>query len=353
VIAPPDTKFAGAVPERNGGMQAVRLALPFAVIACRSPAAVDKVELGRRLFTDTALSQPPGQACADCHDARIAFADPEGDRTSSGANRDRFGPRNALSVMYTASIPALRRDADGAVGGLFWDGHANSLEDQAAFPLLNPLEMNNPSKASVVDVVRKRHAAAFRSAFGAQSLDDVDVAFRHVTEAIATFERTLSPFSSRYDRYIAGHEVLADDEARGLALFERHCARCHAPPLFTTYRYVNLGVPRFNDNPFYELPADLNPDGRAHVDRGLGETTHAASDDGLFRIPSLRNVALTSPYGHNGYYRRIDEMIEFHTRPSAAPELPATVDRDALVTFRPTPRDISDLVAFLKTLTDE
>jgi cytochrome c peroxidase len=108
-------------------------------------------------------------------------------------------------------------------------------------------------------------------------------------------------------------------------------------------------LPRFNDNPFYDLAST----GHAYVDRGLGATTHVADEDGRFRIPSLRNVARTSPYGHNGYYRRLDEMIEFHARPTAAPELSATVDRGRLTTFQPSARDITDLVAFLKTLTDE
>lgn len=115
---------------------------------------------------------------------------------------------------------------------------------------------------------------------------------------------------------------------------------------------MNLGVPRFDDNPFYALPAPLDPDGGAHVDRGLGETTHDSRDDGRFRTPTLRNVERTSPYAQNGYFRRLDEMIAFHARPTAPPEVPETVDRSLLASFHPSEQDIEDLVAFLRTLTD-
>ena len=325
---------------------AARWAIACTLVACSKPAPrVTKEELGRRLFEDTALSVPPGQSCADCHVASAAFADAEDDRTSAGAVRGRFGIRNTPSILYARFIPP-RHDDNGPIGGLFWDGRANSLEEQAALPLLNPLEMNNPSKAAVVATVRARHERAFVSVFGANAFADDDVAFTRVTEAIAAFERTpaFAPFSSKYDRYVAGREQLAAPEARGLALFEHHCTGCHAPPLFTTYRYVNLGLPRFNDNPFYLLPAPLNPDGTAYIDRGVG--------DGRFRIPSLRNVGRTTPYGHNGYYRRLDEMIAFHARTTAPPEMPESVDRSALAAFQPNERDIADLAAFLNTLTD-
>ncbi len=163
----------------------------------------------------------------------------------------------------------------------------------------------------------------------------------------------MSPFSSKYDRVVAGHDILDAAETRGRALFDAHCTSCHPAPLFTNHRYANLGVPRFNDNPFYELPPPLNPDGPGHIDRGLAQTTNDPRDEGKFRVPSLRNVARTTPYGHNGYFRRLDDMIAFHTKPSGTPEVPATVDRSGLAGFAPSERDIADLVAFLKTLTDD
>jgi cytochrome c peroxidase len=337
----------------------VFVACALALGACRGTGPVKPVtkeELGKRLFEDTTLSQPAGQACADCHVASAAFADPEDDRTSAGAMRDRFGARNAQSAMYAAFVPPLHKDASGKwVGGLFWDGRAHSLEDQAAMPLLNPLEMNNPDKSVVVAKVRKRYGEAFRGVFGKDALANDDVAFATIGEALAAFERTkaVSPFSSKYDRVVAGRDVLNESETRGKAVFDTHCTSCHAPPLFTNHAYVNLGMPRFNDNPYYELPAPLNPDGPEHIDHGLAATTHDDKDDGKFRVPSLRNVARTTPYGHNGYYRRLDEMISFHAKAAANPEVPATVDRSGLAGFKPSTRDIVDLVAFLSTLTDD
>ena len=146
-------------------------------------------ELGRALFLDPALSEPAGQACADCHAPETAFSDPEDERSSAGVHRDRFGFRNAQTAMYASFAQPLRRDAAGRyTGGLFWDGRANTLDDQAALPFLNPLEMNNPSKERVVEKVRRAaYARGFRDVYGAKALDDVDAAFANVTRALAAF----------------------------------------------------------------------------------------------------------------------------------------------------------------------
>ncbi|HTL86247.1 MAG TPA: cytochrome c peroxidase [Acidimicrobiia bacterium] len=329
------------------------------LVACsKKSAPLTKEQLGEKLFNDTNLSEPAGQACADCHVAHTAFADPEDDRTSAGAIKDRFGTRNAQPIRYAAYVPAPHRVDGAMVGGLFWDGRAASLEDQASGPMLNPLEMNNPSKAVVVEKVKKRYGDAFRKLYGKDALSDVDQGFAHVMEAIAAFERTaqFAPFSSKYDRVLAGKDQLDESEARGLALFNKSCTSCHTndgdKPLFTNFHYVNLGVPRFNDNPFYLLPPELNPDGAGFIDRGLGKVSGDPREDGMFRVPTLRNVARTTPYGHNGYYRRLDEMIAFHAQAVASPEIAQTVDRKPLAQFQPSTQDMQDLVAFLKTLTD-
>jgi cytochrome c peroxidase len=336
-------------------MRLVIFACGLAIGCGRDPRPITEEQLGRKLFDDPALSEPPGQACADCHAAEAAFADPEDDRTSMGAVRGRTGIRNAQPIMYALFVPPLHRRDDRMFGGLFWDGHANTLEAQAALPFTNPLEMNNASKADVVAKVRARYARAFREVYGPGALDDIDAGYERITKAIAAFERTyaFAPFSSKYDRHAAGAATLDEAERRGLALFETHCTSCHPPPLFSTFGYVNLGMPRFRDNPFYRLPPELNPDGNAFVDRGLAVATGDPRHEGMFRIPSLRNVGRTTPYGHNGYFRRLDEMIAFHARPSAPAEVPATVDRSLLAGFTPSKRDIADLVAFLLTLTDE
>ncbi len=335
-----------------------------------APKATTKDQLGALLFDDPRLSEPAGQACSDCHAAAMAFADPEDDRTSVGIVAGRFGVRNSQSAMYARFTPALHKDpATGRfVGGLFWDGRASTLEEQASLPLLNPLEMNNPDKATVVAKIRAHYGREMRAVFGDDAMTDVDHAFHHVLEALATHQRSaqFSPFSSKYDRFLAGTTQLDERETRGLAVFEDpargNCVSCHPSrpdadgrgPLFTNFAYENLGVPRFNDNPFYHLERTLNPLGEAHVDQGFGETARDPQYKGMFRVPTLRNVARTTPYGHNGYFRRLDEMVAFHSpdAPDAANAEVTPTTRDRLGTARLGPRDVADLVAFLGTLTD-
>jgi cytochrome c peroxidase len=355
------------------------LAVVVAVAGCSSsastPKPTSKAELGEQLFNDPKLSEPAGQACADCHDAKMTFIDPEFVRVSPGVLRDRVGTRNSQSAMYASFVPPLHKREDGKmVGGLFWDGRANTLEDQAAQPLINPLEMNNPSKEVVVAKIRKHYGPQFRHLFGKDALDNVDRAYRHVGEAMAAFQRTpqFAPFSSKYDRFLAGNAQLTDSETRGLAIFEDpakgNCASCHpsrpgpdgSPPLFTTFAYENIGLPKFADSPFYTLPKELNPEGEAFIDHGLAKTTGDPAHDGMFRIPTLRNVAKTSPYGHNGYIHRLDEMVELVTgscmREGACklpdPEVPATAKR-VRSGSKLERQEIMDVVAFMRTLTDE
>jgi cytochrome c peroxidase len=363
-------------------------ALAMAALGCSTSSPLTREQLGALVFADTSLSRPAGQACADCHTARVAFRDPESSRTTSmGAVAGRFGVRNAPTAMYASHVAPLHREGERWVGGLFWDGRAQTLEDQAAGPLLNPLEMNNPDRASVVAAVRAAgYAPAFRELFGPAALDDVDSAFGHVTEVIAAYERSsvFAPFSSRYDHYLAGQLALDDAEQRGLAIFEDpargNCASCHPsrpgpdgePPLFTDGSYANLGIPRYDNNKFYVQPAALNPDGDHHVDRGLAVTVGDPAQDGKFRVPTLRNITLTPPYGHNGYFENLPYLIDFlNTRdvgsrevgtcsratPGArcawpGAEVAATVDPH-IGHLGLDDRDIADLLAFLATLTDD
>jgi cytochrome c peroxidase len=361
----------------------------IAALGCSSTPPAGKEQLGALLFSDPELSHPSGQACADCHASKVAFRDPESSRsTSMGVVPTRFGMRNAPSAMYASLVPPLHQDDDGRwVGGLFWDGRARNLEAQAEGPLLNPLEMNNPDRATVVAAVRAAsYAPMFRQLFGPHALDDVDTAFGHICEALATFERSshLAPFSSRYDHYLAGEIELTASEIRGLAIFEDpargNCAGCHpsrpsadgAAPLFTDNGYANLGIPRYDNSKFYLQPPAYNPDGARYVDHGLMATVKDAAQDGKFRTPTLRNIADTPPYGHNGYFENLAYVIDFlNTRdvgsrevgtctraasrarcgwPGA--EVPTTVDR-RVGNLGLDERDIADLLAFLRTLSDE
>lgn len=332
------------------------LVLLVLVTGCGSAEQVRVAEskeiLGQKLFDDPRLSEPAGQACSDCHVATTAFADPEDERTSAGVIRDRFGIRNTPSAMYLKFVPALHEQQGRMVGGLFWDGRASTFTEQAGVPLLNPLEMNNPDKATVVAKVKAHYARDFKHHYGATVFDDTDTAFAAIGDAIGAFERTdvFSPFSSRYDRFLRGAATLTEAEQRGLSIFEDpargNCARCHpsrpgadgAPPLFTNFAYADLKIPAYRDNPFYVLPKTLNPQGDAYVDRGLFDATKNPAHTGMFRVPSLRNVARTTPYGHNGYFRRLDEMIEHIDTHDDSIEL--------------SKQDVFDVVAFLQTLTD-
>jgi cytochrome c peroxidase len=336
----------------------------------RNPAAA----LGELIFNDTRLSSPAGQACGTCHAAELAFTDPDTDvPTSQGVLPDRFGVRNSPMATYASFVPPLHVDPEEGlfVGGLFLDGRVDTLEEQAGKPFLNPLEMNNADPAEVVSKLRRApYRRLFQQVYGRAALEEVEPAYERMTRAIAAFERT-SPFrqfSSKYDAYLAGEARLTRQERWGLALFEDsakgNCAACHpsaleadgSPPQFTDFTYDNIGMPKNPDNPFYVLPADLNPEGPEFVDRGLGTTVGDAAEDGKFRVSSLRNVALTAPYGHNGFFPDLRSVVQFYNTRDVAPwpaaEVPETMNVDELGNLGLSEAEVDALVAFLETLTD-
>lgn len=350
-----------------------------------------KARLGRMLFTDKNLSEPRGQSCATCHSVEVAFSDPQKTRpTSNGARTHLFGKRNAPSAMYAAFSPAFHFDQAEQLflGGQFLDGRAATLEEQAKAPLLEPLEMGNSSRQQVVDKVRAaQYADLFRRVYGPGALDDADLAFEHIADAIAAYERTpaFGRFTSKFDAWQSGKARLSAQELRGFAAFvdERkgNCAACHpvaptadgTPALFTDFSYDNLGVPKSPTNDFYRMPAQFNPDGRTFVDKGLGATVNLAGEDGKFKVPSLRNVALTAPYMHNGYFTTLRGVVDFYNtrdiKPRCAqellgeaaahklrcwprPEEPNNVNVDELGRLGLNDQDVDDIVVFLHTLTD-
>lgn len=354
-------------------------------------AATPTERLGKLLFEDVNLSDPPGQACATCHGLGAGFADPDRSApTSKGVRAGLFGDRNTPSAAYMAFSPKFHFDEteEHYVGGQFWDGRAATLEEQAKGPFLNPLEMANSHAAQVVEKVRAApYAPLFAEVFGASALADPEQAYERIAEAIAAWERTpvFSPFSSKYDAWLAGRARLTAQERRGLALFERedkaNCAACHpiakGPDgrggLGTDFTYDNLGVPKNPANPFYRLAAAHNPAGEAHVDLGLGGVVGKAGEYGKFKVPTVRNVALTAPYMHNGYFETLRGVVDFYnTRdlkprcPDAftaeadalrlgcwpRPEMVANVNTDELGNLRLTSKEVDDIVAFMQTLTD-
>jgi cytochrome c peroxidase len=333
-----------------------------------------KEELGRRLFFDETLSTPPGQSCATCHDPGFAFTNPAQDLpVSRGAIPGRYGNRNDLTASYAAFVPPLHKDPKENVwvGGLFWDGRANTLAEQAMGPPLNPLEMANRDHSAILERLRALdYASRFADVFGPEALSDAERAYRFMAEAIEAFEKTkqFSPFSSKYDAYLRGGTELTAQELRGLVLFEAedkgNCSACHTskpgedgtPPLFTDFTYDNLGVPANPENPFYLLPEDLNPDGFNFVDLGLGVTVKDRAENGKFRVPTLRNVSVTEPYLHNGLFKTLFTVVAFYnTRdvgPWPAPEVKENVNREEMGNLKLSNQEVEDIVAFLHTLTD-
>ena len=333
-----------------------------------------KERLGKLLFFEESLSTPPGQACSTCHSPEIAFADPESDLpVSKGARPGLYGNRNDMTIAYAAFIPPLHFNKEEAiwVGGLFWDGRANSLAEQALAPPLNPLEMANPDTLTIAGKLRAlSYTVLFTEVYGPEALSNPGTAFTNMADAIEAYEKTseVSPFSSKYDHWLRGETELSMQELRGLKLFEAedkgNCAACHpsrpaedgSPPLFTDFTYDNLGTPPNPENPFYTLPLELNPDGFAFVDLGLGKTVNDPAQNGKFRVPTLRNVAVTHPYMHNGVFKTLFNVMAFYnTRDLAAwptPEVSANVNMEEMGDLGLTNQELEDLVIFLRTLTD-
>ena len=360
--------------------------------------------LGRKLFFDPSLSASERMSCASCHDPAHGFS-PANDLAVQLGGKDmaRPGLRAVPSLTYLQAAPPFNEHYydssdegddsidNGPTGGLTWDGRMDRGRDQAAFPLLSQFEMANADAAAVVTRARKAgYDADLVAIYGGDILKDETKTFAALTHALEAFEqsaRDFYPYSSKYDAYLAGRATLTEQEARGLKLFEAadkgNCASCHrsapdfngAPPQFTDFGFIALGVPRNR-----AIPA--NADAHWH-DLGLcgplrTDFSGRAGYCGLFRTPSLRNVALRKTFFHNGLVHSLREAVAFYVERDTQPEkwfprgpdglvrkfddLPARYltnvnveppfggrpgDRPAL-----SPKEIDDIVAFLKTLND-
>ena len=292
------------------------------------------VDLGSLLYHDSNLSNPIGQSCASCHDINNGFTDPNSANPSSvGADQQSFGIRNSPTTSYSAFIPPQRlvqtqRRTQRLIGGLFVDGRVQSLEEQAKMPFLNPNEMGNTSVQEVVaKISESTYASDFEFLFGEGILLNPEQAYNYIVDAIAAFERSdiLSPFSSKFDRVQAGTISFTAAEERGLNIFNTkgQCQVCHTMnrSMFTNFTYRNIGVP---SNP--QLLAIINaPD---FIDIGLGSITQNPLNDGQFRVPTLRNIAKTSPYIHNGIFTTLREVIEFYNTRVTTFSLQTEVNRN-------------------------
>lgn len=359
------------------------------VVICSGVAAEPQTalrDLGEALFFDENLSLDRSQSCASCHDPEYGFTDPR--HTADGAfslgdDGVSLGDRNAPSAAYAAFVPSFHQTKDGVwVGGMFWDGRASGLEEQAGGPPLNPIEMGMPDKQSVVQRLQENpeYVDAFQSLFGADILDQPDDAFDRMTQAIASFERSdvFAPFDSKYDRFLRGEAELSRQEELGRLLFFSqqftNCNLCHQlkrSPIdptetFSNYEHHNIGVP--------ENLAGRSQNGVAPgtVDEGLfnNPLVTGLAQQGKFKTPTLRNVAVTGPYMHNGVFQDLRTVVVFYNRynslaearqinpetgqPFGSPDVPHSLSVKEL-THGPALDDqrIDALVAFLTTLTDQ
>ena len=369
--------------------------------------------LGLRLFFDSNLSEPAGTACASCHDPRRAFTGNNSTLigVAQGSRSDQFGTRDAPTVMYQATAPRFSSnggvEADGKrvpMGGLFWDGRADTLEEQAKQPFFNAVEMNNAdTPALIAKVAKANYAAAFRQEWGGAIFDNPEAALDAVAASIAAFERTsvFQPFTSKFDYVMRGQAKFTEQEQRGLSLFtirqKGNCAQCHTvdvasrdpqKSLFTDFSYRALGLPRS-----MRIPKNADP---AFIDLGLCERVPVAGVKpaadikpqvtaakppvtdpaacGLFKTPTLRNITITAPYMHNGFFDSLRDAVAFYATRDTDParwfpagkkfnDLPSQYHANVDVDTPPyqrrpqqspqlTEAEINDIEAFLYTLTD-
>lgn len=378
-------------------------ALPGFSNTAQAPALLSRIEdLGRQIFADRNLSEPRGTSCLECHAPAQGFAGNNGSRlgVSIGSRPSSLGGRNGMSNAYTAFVPPFSfRVKDGdvdPVGGLFWDGRAQTPAQQALGPFLNPLEMNNADAAAVVrKIAAAPYAQQFRDIYGVNILRSPDLAFAKVGEAIAAYEKTtsLQAFTSKYDQFIKGQTPLSSSEANGMKIFmdpaRGNCASCHTmnpkspdprDSMFSDYAFYNLGIPRNR-----EIPRNANPSffdlGICGPDRARPALTDnvpttITTDNfcGAFRMVSLRNVAERTAFMHNGFFKNLRDVVAFYATRNTDPKRwygPAGVPNDIPVAYRAnvigdripfnrpaaagpalSEREIDDVVSFLRTLSD-
>jgi len=331
--------------------QALPITAPSPISNPWTPA---KARLGKRLFFDANLSLDRSLSCASCHDNE-RFAGADGRATAVGVG-NQSGPRNSPTVWNTA----FQR-------WLFWDGRAASLEEQALGPLLNPIEMAMPSADAVVERVQEQvlYRAAFRQAFAEEKKTDSVITIERILDAIAAYERTLITPDSPYDRYVRGDaSALSRQQLRGMALFEElGCVNCHSGPNFS-----GAGVLAHN-TPWRIFPALDTPfEQQYRLTDDVGKAP-AGSRKGVWRIPSLRNVADTAPYFHNGSVTELAEAVRIMASAQLGYRIAGMGAKESfeaafvwseqsntLATIQPrqlSEDDIQSIVAFLQALSGE
>lgn len=274
--------------------------------------------LGRKLFYDTRLSKDNTISCGTCHQSYVAFANAN-HRFSHGIN-DQLGNRNAPPLFNLNWHTSF-----------MWDGGINHIEVQPLAPILNPIEMSE----TIVNVVNKINADAtykqmFQAAYGSSEVNS-----EKMLKALAQFMGAIVSSNSRYDKYMR-HEssgTFNSSELAGLSVFQNKCASCHKAPLFTDYSFRNIGL----------APSSIQDSGRAHI-------TQNPADVYAFKVPTLRNLAYTAPYMHDGRFNTIDEVLnQMETGIYVSPSLDTLMKNG----IKLSPQERIDLKSFLNTLNDE
>ncbi len=295
-----------------------------------NPYSKEKASLGKTLFFDPRLSISGQIACASCHNPELGWTD---NLTRSFGHNRQTGKRNAMTILNS-----------GYATSLFWDGRANSLEDQAQFPISDPLEMNEKLTIAVDKIAAvKGYKKLFETAFG-----DSEITLKRIQYAIATFERTIKSPKSKFDKFVTGKaDAFSDEQVLGLHLFrtKAQCINCHNTPYFSDNQFHNDGQTLF---------------GTVNEDFGRYNITKNKQDLGKFRTPTLREVANTKPWMHNGHFPSLLDVVEFYNlgNPSPVQAKYLGTARDSLLPVNSpilkklnlNRTEINALLAFIETL---
>lgn len=282
----------------------------------QNPLTEEGFELGRKLFYDPILSRDNTISCATCHLQATGFT--HVDHELSHGIDDKIGTRNAMALINLAWNK-----------NFLWDGGVNHLDMQPLNPIQSPAEMDE-SLAHVVEKLQQtqKYPQLFEKAFGTQKITG-----QLTLKALSQFMLLLQSANAKYDRVMQGRENFSQGEQKGYELFKQHCAACHKEPLFADDRFESNGL---------DLDEDLKDIGRMKI-------TGKKEDSLRFRIPTLRNIQFTFPYMHDGRFKNLTEVINHYN------SLPSNkhVPKELRLPMQLTDHDRADLIAFLKTLTDQ
>lgn len=295
---------------------------PNMIIPEDNPTTVEGIALGEKLFNEPLLSADGTQSCASCHFQSANFSDTN--QFSTGINGG-LGFRNASTLTNSGWSLSFN-----------WDGSSNTLEEQAFEPVTNSNEMNNTWR-NVENTLNanEEYKTLFKQAFNIEYIDSI-----HVVKAISQFERSLVSANSKFDKFYRGEGSLSPSELNGYAIFNSErgdCFHCHGTLLFTDNLFHNNAIE--SEEPF--------------SDNGFGDVTNNPSDNGKFKTPSLRNIEYSAPYMHDGRFATLEQVLEHY---NSGGHYTSTVDplmKKIGVGLQLSNQDLADLLAFLKTLSDE